>query len=223
MPSGPLQQTWGSAPPNVNLGGPVPVPSDSSRESASIRPPETPEPPRAGNPEKPPPTPQLPVGIANFAPVMAGVASGLRPTVPDGVDWLIAKGYKTALQIRAPGEENAGDRNLFEQRGLKYLSLEVSPKTLTAKVVDDFNRIVDDPANRPLFVYDKDGSLAGALWYLHFRTIDKLSDEAAQEGRGVWVEGRPGRIAGRDVARHSEVSRGSEVTSRKRQRRSFRR
>jgi hypothetical protein len=37
-----------------------------------------------------------------------------------------------------------------------------------------------DPANRPLFIYDKDGSLAGALWYLHFRMIDQQSDETAR-------------------------------------------
>jgi protein tyrosine phosphatase (PTP) superfamily phosphohydrolase (DUF442 family) len=164
----------------VNLGGPEPIPSDRSRESARITPPESPEPPQAGNPEKPRPTPRLPAGIANFAEVIPGVASGLRPMF-DGVDWLKANGFKVALQIRAPGENGDGDKNLFEQRGLKYLSLEVSPKTLTPQVVDDFNRIVADPANRLLFVYDKDGSLAGALWYLHFRTAGKLSDEEARK------------------------------------------
>ena len=48
-------------------------------------------------------------------------------------------------------------------------------------MVDEFNKIVADPANRPLFAYDKDGSLAGALWYLHFRTADKLADEEARK------------------------------------------
>jgi len=179
MPSGPIQPAWGAAaPPNVNLGGPVPIPSEGSRESARIASPESVEPPRAGNPEKPLPTPQLPVGIANFAEVTAGVASGLRPMF-DGVDWLKANSYKAALQIRAPDENADGDKNLFEQRGLRYISLKVSPKTLTPQVVDDFNRIVADPANRPLFVYDKDGSLAGALWYLQFRTAGKMPHEEA--------------------------------------------
>jgi hypothetical protein len=181
MPPGPLQQAWGPAsPPGVNLGGPVPVPSEESRESARIRPPESEEPPRAGNPEKATPTPRLPVGIANFTPVISGVASGLRPLV-DGVDWLKNNDYKTAVQIRTPGENGDGDRNLFELRGLKYITLEVSPRTLTPRLVDEFNKIVADPTNRPLFVYDKDGSLAGALWYLHFRTVDKMSDEQARK------------------------------------------
>jgi protein tyrosine phosphatase (PTP) superfamily phosphohydrolase (DUF442 family) len=182
LPSGPVQQAWGPAsPPTANLGGPVPVNPERPRESARLGAPESAEPPKAvpPGPERAP-TPRLPVGIANFAEVMPGVASGLRPML-DGLDWLRANGYKTALQIREPAENGDGDRHLLQQRGLTYLSLEVSPKTLTPAVVDEFNRIVADPANRPLFVYDKDGSLAGALWYLHFRTADKLSDEEARK------------------------------------------
>jgi len=161
----------------VNLGGPVPIPAEGSRESARITPPESPEPPRS-NPEKA--TPRLPAGIANFAEVLPGVAAGLRPMF-DGIDWLKSNGFKVALQIRAPGENGDGDKNLFEQRGLRYLSLELSPKTLTPQMVDDFNKIVADPANRPLFVYDRDGGLAGALWYLHFRTAARMPDDEARK------------------------------------------
>ena len=32
----------------------------------------------------------------------------------------------------------------------------------------------------PLFVFDRDGSVAGGLWYLHFRLVEKLSDEKAR-------------------------------------------
>jgi protein tyrosine phosphatase (PTP) superfamily phosphohydrolase (DUF442 family) len=98
----------------------------------------------------------------------------------DGLDWLKANGFRAVLQIRAPGENTDSDRQLLEKRGLKYLSLEVSPRTLTPTVVDEFNKLVADPANRPLFVYDRDGSLAPALWYLHFRTADKLPDEESR-------------------------------------------
>ena len=63
---------------------------------------------------------------------------------------------------------------------MKFASLAVSPETLTRDLVDQFNHLVTDPANQPLFVYDKDGTLAGALWYLHFRMIDRQSDEEAR-------------------------------------------
>jgi protein tyrosine phosphatase (PTP) superfamily phosphohydrolase (DUF442 family) len=124
-------------------------------------------------------SPPLPVDIPQFAMARPRVASGQQP-FPDGVTWLRQHGYTTVLHVRAPGEDNAAARRQFEGRGLRYLSLEVSPKTLSKEIVERFNRIVTDEGNLPLFVYDRDGSLTGALWYLHFRLVDRLPDEKAR-------------------------------------------
>jgi protein tyrosine phosphatase (PTP) superfamily phosphohydrolase (DUF442 family) len=183
QPAAPVQPAWGpAAPPAVSLGAPLPTSPDRQRDSARLSTPESVEPPRAvpDSGDKPRRSPSLPVGIANFAEAMTGVASGLPPML-EGVDWLKTNGYKTVLQVRAPGENTDGDRQLMERRGLKYRSLELSPKALTREVVEEFNKIVAEPAYRPLFVYDSDGSLAGALWYLHFRTVDKVSEEEARK------------------------------------------
>jgi protein tyrosine phosphatase (PTP) superfamily phosphohydrolase (DUF442 family) len=107
------------------------------------------------------------------------VASGQQP-YPDGVAWLAEHGYRTVLHIHAPGEDEAAARRLFEKHQIRYLSLEVSPRTLSRTVVDTFIRMVTDEANLPLFVYDRDGSLAGGLWYLYFRLHDRLDDEKAR-------------------------------------------
>jgi protein tyrosine phosphatase (PTP) superfamily phosphohydrolase (DUF442 family) len=120
----------------------------------------------------------LPVGIPQFAQAKDRVASGLKPSI-DGLDWLKDNGYKTVLHIRAPGEDDAADRQQITKRGMKYLSLEVSPQTLSAAVVQEFSRVVGDAKSLPLFVYDKDGMLAGGLWYLYFRTVDNETDETA--------------------------------------------
>jgi protein tyrosine phosphatase (PTP) superfamily phosphohydrolase (DUF442 family) len=186
MPPGPLQQAAAPpAAPGVSLGVPVPSDAERQRESGRLGTPQSPEPPRVppekpDGAEKPHRSPELPVGIANFAEALPGVASGLRPML-DGLDWLKANGYKAVLQARTPGESADADRQLMQRLGLKYLTLEVSPTTLTPEVVAEFNKIVTDPASRPLFVYDKDGSLAGALWYLHFRTAGQFSDEEARK------------------------------------------
>ena len=97
----------------------------------------------------------------------------------DGLDWLAANGYKTVLHLRAPGEDDVTDRRQFEARGLKYFSLEV-PIPLTREVVEEFNHMIGEVGNQPLFVYDRDGILAGGLWYLHFRIADGASDEDAR-------------------------------------------
>src|SRR5262249_3020993 len=174
--------------------------SSSPPGSARLQEPQytTPPPPLSNPAEPSAPTPLLPSGIPQFAIAKNQVATGLKPML-DGIDWLKQNGYRTVLHLRQPGGDDAADRRLFEMRGLKYLSLEVSPQTLSRAVVDEFNRIVDDRSNQPLFIYDKEGALTGGLWYLHFRTVDHLNDEEARI--------RAGRLGLREMQSglHSEV------------------
>src|SRR5262249_36443259 len=116
----------------------------------------------------------LPVGIPDYTTVKDKVAAGRRPPRDEGLDWLRAHGYKTVLSLRAPGEDDNADRRQIEKHGLKYLSLEVSPLTMSRELVDTFNRLIADSSSYPLFVCDKEGALTGALWYMHFRTVETL-------------------------------------------------
>jgi protein tyrosine phosphatase (PTP) superfamily phosphohydrolase (DUF442 family) len=129
--------------------------------------------------EQPAATPPLPVGIPQFASARPGVSSGLKPLL-DGLDWLKANSYRTILHVRLRGEDDTADRRLFEKVGLQYLSLEVSPETLSRATVERFAQTINDTANQPLFVYDRTGMLAGGLWYLYFRTVTQESEETAR-------------------------------------------
>jgi protein tyrosine phosphatase (PTP) superfamily phosphohydrolase (DUF442 family) len=156
-----------------------PIPNDTApRPESRAYKPQSPEPPPARDDHAA--SPALPVDIPQFATVKTNIASGLEPYA-EGVAWLKTHGYRSVLHVRAPGEEDSAARRRFEQSGLRYLSLEVSPQTLSKEIVEQFNRLVADANNLPLFVYDKDGSLAGALWYLHFRLVDRATDEKARE------------------------------------------
>jgi protein tyrosine phosphatase (PTP) superfamily phosphohydrolase (DUF442 family) len=129
----------------------------------------------------------LPVGIPQFTEVQGKdkIAVGLRPSLDEGLDWLQSNGYRTVLLVRLPGEEDQADRKQVEKRGMKFLTVEVSPLTLSKDIVEQFNRIVADKGVLPLFVYDRDGSLAGALWYLHFRSAELQPDDAARLRAGA--------------------------------------
>jgi protein tyrosine phosphatase (PTP) superfamily phosphohydrolase (DUF442 family) len=163
-------------PPSIKL-----LPPEFSNAAAAAPPvaenapkPSTPAPPLA------PMTPSLPVGIVDFAPALQDrVAAGRKPSL-EGLDWLKANGYKSAVQIRRPGESDAADRKQVEARGLKFTSIEVSPATLSWATADTFAKLVGDSAAQPTFVYDADGSLSGGLWYLYFRRVERLPDEAAR-------------------------------------------
>ncbi|MGH7224354.1 MAG: fused DSP-PTPase phosphatase/NAD kinase-like protein, partial [Gemmataceae bacterium] len=154
--------------PAVYLEQPQPVAPPASAAPPRTETPQTTEPPLQKNRDASPP---MPVDIPHFAMVTDGIASGQEPFA-DGVTWLKSHGYRTVLHVRTPGEDDRAARP-FEQAGLRYLHVEVSPRTLSKDIVDRFNRTVAEAGNRPLFVFDKDGSLAGALWYLHFRLVDR--------------------------------------------------
>jgi protein tyrosine phosphatase (PTP) superfamily phosphohydrolase (DUF442 family) len=192
MPSAAYDLSWrpsDTSMPMVQLRAPEPVVSAKVGENPRLGPPQidekvTPAPRKPAVAESTGPPPALPVGIPQFAPVKDRVASGQRPML-DGLDWLKDNGYRTVLHLRRPGEDDAADRKEVEKRGLKYVSLEVSPQTLTRKHVEEFTRVTKDAAGFPLFVYDRDGSLAGGMWYLYFRLAEDLSDEAARLRAGA--------------------------------------
>jgi protein tyrosine phosphatase (PTP) superfamily phosphohydrolase (DUF442 family) len=130
-------------------------------------------------PENKPKT-AFPAGIPQFAKAVENVWGGLRPSIDDGLDWLAAKEYRTVLHLRAPGEPESADRKQVEKLGMTYVSLEVSPQTLSRDKFDEFVKTVGDIARRPLFVYDQDGSIAGPLWYLYFRKVGGSDDGPAR-------------------------------------------
>jgi len=172
------QDRWEPAPGTVKLLPPEPLKSESAK---------VPEPKASDPKERPAKTapPLPPVGIPQFNPFKDGVATGLRPSLDDGLDWLQANGYHTVLHVRKPGEDDSSDRKQVEKRQMTYLTVAVAPENLTKKTVDEFSHIVADKIAYPLFVYDRDGSLAGGLWYLHFRTAEQSTDDVARVRAGA--------------------------------------
>ena len=125
--------------------------------------------------------PQTPnaFGISGFATVKEGVSTGLRPEI-EGLDWLRSKSYKTVVYLRAPSDDDTTDRRQAEKRDLKFVSWEVTPEGINKAFVDEFNQLIGDTAARPVFVYSREGNLAGSVWYLHLRTAEFLTHEEAK-------------------------------------------
>ncbi|HEV3146701.1 MAG TPA: hypothetical protein VGZ47_22635 [Gemmataceae bacterium] len=178
LPANPVNTTE----PPLAQARPMPRVSERPPEPVRLLPPDLAEPTLA-NPTPPPPVPGLsglPAGIPAFAEVKDKVSTGLKPDL-EGLDWLQAKGYRTVLHLRRPGLSDAAAKEQVEKRGLKFLSLEVTPEKLNEALVADFNRIVADEANQPLFVYDSAGLRSGVMWYMNFRTVEKMSDDRARD------------------------------------------
>lgn len=123
---------------------------------------------------------EFPADIPRYTLVEEGVATGLEP-FPEGIDWLASHGYRTVLYLHSADTDPESARKAFEAKGLKFRSLEVSPQSLTRDLVQEFSRLTQDEASRPLFIYDRDGMLTGTMWYLHFRLTERLSQEEAKK------------------------------------------
>ncbi|MFO0863823.1 MAG: hypothetical protein U0744_04055 [Gemmataceae bacterium] len=131
-----------------------------------------------------PPSQRLPVGIPDFASARDQVSVGRRPSLDEGLDWLQTHRYKTVVHLRLPGEMGDADRKQIEKRGFRYVALEVNPRLLTRDVVEEFLKIVGDRKEQPVFVYDQNGALSGAMFYLMFRIVDQDTPEVAQVRAG---------------------------------------
>src|SRR5207302_1755208 len=121
-------ESWGkkrcnTCPPPPPPGAPIVTPAPGGYGGGTILPPAPP-------PPASPATPPLPVGIPDFAPAIPDRVAGGRKPALDGLDWLKANGYTSAVLLRRPGESDAADRKQFEVRGLTFTSFEVSPATL---------------------------------------------------------------------------------------------
>ncbi|HLW68683.1 MAG TPA: hypothetical protein VKS79_25420 [Gemmataceae bacterium] len=161
---------------------PAPQVSERPPEPVRLLPPELTEkaPPNPAPPASIRGLDGLPAGIPSFVPIDDKLSTGLKPDL-EGLDWLQSKGYRLVLHLRKPGATDSTEKEQIEKRGMKYRSLEIAPEKLDTKLVDQFNKLVADADNLPLFVYDNTGLFSGVMWYMHFRTADKMSDDRALE------------------------------------------
>jgi len=149
------------------LGGPV---SGATPLASTL------EPPIAAKAEKAAPAPSN--GLPGFTRIKDGVATGGKPTL-DGFDTLKKDGYKTVVYLHAPGADVAAVRDLAETRGLAFTPVEATPEKL-GDAFEQLNKTTADKSARPAYVFADDGARLGAVWYLHFKTIDLESADVSK-------------------------------------------
>lgn len=123
-----------------------------------------------------------------------GVSTGRRPDL-DGLDALTAERVRTVVYLHAPNRNPEADRRTFTARGIRFIPLTVNADAPNAAVLKQFDTLVAEPSLRPLHVYDDDGVLTGLAWYIHYRKVDRLTDDAARvrAGRLGWADDAHGR------------------------------
>ena len=154
--------------------------------------------------QTPPPTQELPP-IHNFLQVTPQFCTGGQPRLEHFAK-LKSDGVKAVLNLRQPSEHRADEeRATVEQAGLKYFNIPVVYRNPTDVQVDEFLKITDDPANRPMFIHCTAAIRVGAFWAIRRAVRDGLSvDAALEEGRKVGLVNAPHleEFARRYIASH---------------------
>ena len=142
--------------------------------------------PAAGPPSFEPST------IRNFVRVSTEFCTGGQPSL-EHVASLKADGVRAVVNLRTPGEHAAAEEQAaVERAGLKYFNIPVIYKQPTAAQVDEFLRITDDPANRPMFIHCTAAVRVGAFWLIRRVLRDGWTwDRALEEARTIGLVKAP--------------------------------
>src|SRR5262245_6456586 len=92
------------------------------------------------------------VRIANFGRIDGSYYRGSQPEGRDYAD-LAALGVKTVIDLQADGE-NADEAKLVEASGMRFYRIPMTTRVApTAEQLATFMRIVNDPAQQPVYVH----------------------------------------------------------------------
>ena len=130
--------------------------------------------------------------IRNFLQVTPQFCTGGQPRVEHFAK-LKADGVKAVLNLRQPSEHRADEeRAAVEQAGLKYFNVPVVYTSPADAQADEFLKITDDPANRPMFIHCTAAIRVGAFWSIRRALRDGMTiDAALEEGRKVGLVNAP--------------------------------
>lgn len=123
------------------------------------------------------------VHVKNFGCVNENFYRGAQPEKGDYED-LAAMGVKTIIDLQRDGE--ASEQRMVEAAGMKFYRIAMSDKETPAPAqVAEFLKLVNDPANQPVFVHCKGGRhRTGAMTAVYRMTHDQwAADRAWQEMR----------------------------------------
>ena len=130
--------------------------------------------------------------IMNFLQVTPDFCTAGQPRT-EHFAGLKTKGVKSVLNLRQPSEHRADDEKAaVEGAGMKYFNIPVVYARPTDEQVDEFLKITDDPANRPMLVHCTAAIRVGGFWLIRRVLRDGMSwDAALEEARKVGLKNAP--------------------------------
>ncbi len=133
-----------------------------------------------------------PPSIRNFLQVTPEFCTAGQPRIEHFAE-LNARGLRSVINLRQPSEHRSEEEKAaVEAAGMRYFNIPVVYANPTDEQVDQFLKITDDPANRPLLVHCTAAIRVGAFWLIRRVMRDGMSWESAlEEARKVGLKNAP--------------------------------
>lgn len=134
-------------------------------------------------------------GIRSFSVVEPRLAGGSLPA-ERGWEWLAEQGYRTVLDLRPLDQLRSEDLAAVNSSGLRYVALPTADEMVENPAhLARFAAEIGQDSARPLYFFDRDGSRAAVLWYLHqvvnrkapADTAARAADEIGPRDPALWT------------------------------------
>ncbi len=123
-------------------------------------------------------------GVKNFTKIDDTISIG-GALSPEAYAAIQQAGYKSVVNLRTdpePGANLAEEQQAFDAEGIRYFHLPFSHSAPDAAPLDEFLKIVRDPANEPMMLHCATGARASMFWAAKRVMIDGWpADKAMNE------------------------------------------
>ena len=117
--------------------------------------------------------------IRNYRRIDDRLAAAGQPT-PETIRELKQLGFKTVVNLRAPGEVEEDEGALVREAGLRYVSVPISSGDFSSADVDAVARVLDDDAAAPVLLHcAASNRVGGVLAVIEARRGKSIEDALA--------------------------------------------
>ncbi len=153
--------------------------------------------------------------IKNFLRINTDFCTGGQPSLDD-LAKLKEQGVRAIINLRRPSEYDhapnqtvqghAAEEARARELGLRYFNIPVDPNAPTDEQVEEFLKLMTDPANRPAFIHCSAANRVGAFWMIwRVRVQGWTLEEAEKEADRIGLANPKTRAFARDhLARHAK-------------------
>ncbi len=128
------------------------------------------------------PTNVDPVQMPSYRVIQPGLATAGQP-VPEALQTLKEMGFRTVINLRTEQEGAAQERSVVEAQGLRYVSVPITPDTLSLKDVETVEKVLADPDAAPVLLHCATSNRVGGVWAVIQARKGKSLEEAEAAGR----------------------------------------